>query len=275
MKINFKTLVVAFLSLAIVSCSDEEIVPKNTFEENVNTERFTGIELGNSDFVLPQSNVDLHIEFDYAGTSKVTKIYLDAIAHAVPKVNSGEIAWELTQHLIPVERYQGQLNPHVHYHVYFDEENKYSPSFKPAEGIYKFKITVEHEDGSKSAITKELNIIQKFKHLEIGENRVVALGTDELHTDFEYVSGNNTVTEIKYELWFKEWREGQNVEVGKWDKVVTILPANLYEGIKNPDIHYHYDLIPGSPAGGYWLNIYVKESGQNEAVKLSVPFEIK
>lgn len=274
MKNTFKSAILFFVSLLIISCSDEDNIPE-TFDENINTERFKSMELGNSDFVLPQSNVDVHIEFDYEGTSKVSKIYFDVEAFDVPKVKTGELIWELKNHLVPVDSYEGQLNPHIHYHVYFDEENKYTPSFTPAEGVYKFKITVEHEDGTKSAITKKLHIIQKFKDLEIGDNNSIAFGKDELHTEFEYVSGNNTVTEIKYEFWFKEWREGQNVEVGKWDKVISVLPKELYEGVKNPHIHYHYDLIPGVPVGSYWLNIYAKESGESETVKLSIPIEIK
>ncbi len=273
MKNNFKTLILLFLSIVLVSCSDDET--PTTFDENINSERFTGLELGNSDFVLPQSNIDVHTEFDYQGTSKVTKIYFNVQPHNISTPQTGETAWELKDHLVPVDSYQGQLNPHIHYHVYFDEENRYQTAFRPAEGVYKFKITVEHEDGSRSAITKELHIIKKFKNMEIGENNIVAIGTDELHTEYQYISGNDTVTEIKYQLWFKEWREGQNVEVGKWDKVETILPANLYENVRNPEIHYHYDLLEGSPAGGYWLNIYVKENGESEAVKLSVPFRIQ
>ncbi|WP_440120862.1 hypothetical protein [Tenacibaculum sp. Ill] len=274
MKNTFKTAILFFVSLLIISCSDEDNI-QNTFEENINPERFKSIELGNSDFVLPQSNVDVHIQFDYEGTSKVSKIYFDVEAADVTNIKPGELIWELKNHLVPVDRYQGQLNPHIHYHVYFDEDNKYSPSFTPAEGVYNFKITVEHEDGTKSIITKKLHIIQKFKDLEIGDNNSIAFGKDELHTEFEYVSGNNTVTEIKYEFWFEEWREGQNVEVGKWDKVINVLPKELYEGVKNPHIHYHYDLIPGAPVGSYWLNIYAKESGESETVKLSIPIEIK
>lgn len=273
MKHTIKTAILFLATTFMVSCSDDDSIVK-TFEENKNAERFTNIELGNSDFILPQSNVDVHIEFDYTGTSKVSKIYFDVEAHSTNAVNDGELIWDLRDHLVPVERYQGQLNPHIHYHVYFDEDSKYEPSFKAAEGAYNFKITVEHEDGTKSIITKKLNIVQKFKHLEVGENNRVTYGKDELHTEFEYVSTPNKVTEIKYELWFEEWRTGQDVAVGDWDSVVTILPKELYENVINPDIHYHFDLIPESPKGGYWLNIYVQEDGEKEKVKLSIPFEI-
>ncbi|WP_271406657.1 hypothetical protein [Tenacibaculum soleae] len=273
MKHTIKTAILFLATTFMVSCSDDDSIVKS-FEENKNAERFTNIELGNSDFILPQSNVDVHIEFDYTGTSKVSKIYFDVEAHSTNAVNDGELIWDLRDHLVPVERYQGQLNPHIHYHVYFDEDSKYEPSFKAAEGVYNFKITVEHEDGTKSIVTKKLNIVQKFKHLEVGENNRVAYGEDELHTEFEYVSTPNKVTEIKYELWFEEWRTGQDVAVGEWDSVVTILPKELYENVINPDIHYHFDLIPESPKGGYWLNIYVQEDGEKEKVKLSIPFEI-
>ncbi|WP_422090285.1 hypothetical protein [Tenacibaculum ovolyticum] len=274
MKNIFKTATLLLATFFIISCSDNETLVKK-FAENINPENFEGIELGNSDLILPQSNVDVHIEFDYSGTSKVTKIYFDVEALNVPKVNHGELIWDLRNHLVPVERYEGQLNPHIHYHVYFDEENRYTPSFKPAEGIYNFKITVEHEDGTKSIVTKQLNIIQKFKQLEVGENNSIVFGNDVLPTKFEYVSEPNIVTEITYELWFEEWRAGQNVAIGKWDKVIKIVPKELYEGVKNPQISYVLDLISGSPKGGYWLNIYVKEDGEKEKVKLSVPFEIK
>ncbi|WP_146052804.1 hypothetical protein [Aquimarina sp. I32.4] len=274
MKNTFKATLLFFLSLFVISCNNDD---DNSviFEENINADRFTGIELGNSQFVLPQSNVDIHTEFDYAGTSKVTKILFDVTPFDVPVVRDGEVSWELSNHLVPVERYEGQLNPHIHYHVYFDEENKYEPSFKPAEGVYKFKITAEHEDGSKSIVTKDLHIIQKFKDMKVGDNNVAVLGTDKLQTIYQYVSGNNTVTEIKYQLWFKEWREGQNVEVGKWDNVEMILPKESYNGKKNPMIDYMYNLPEGIPTEGYWLNIYVTEGGESEAVKLSVPFEVK
>ncbi len=273
MKNTIKFLKVLVLTILVSSCSsDDDAV--NTFGENVNSERFTGIELGNSDFVLPQTNVDVHVEFDYAGTSKVTKIVFDVMPNNVPNIKTGEVAWELKEHVVPVDKYEGQLNPHIHYHVYFDEDSKYEPTIKPAEGIYDFKITVQHEDGTTSKVTKQMHIIQKFMHLEVGHDQTTKFGTNELHTDFEYNSGNNAVKEIRYQLWFEEWRTGQNVEVGKWDNIITILPEALYKGIKNPDVHYDLQLPEGAPIGGYWLNIYAEEEGEKEAVKLSVPFKI-
>ncbi|MCD8401073.1 hypothetical protein G1K57_01520 [Tenacibaculum finnmarkense] len=274
MKNTFKTLFLLVTSFFIISCNNEDPTP-DSFEENINQERFKGLEIGNSDFILPQSNVDIHIEFDYLGTSKVTKIYFDVEDYNTSKANKGEVIWGLKNHVVPVKNYENQLNPHIHYHLYFDEENKQNPSFKAATGVYNFKITVEHEDGTKSVITKKLSILQKFKHLEIGENNTVNFGEDELHTEFEYISEPNTVTQIKYELWFKEWRANQKVAIGKWNSVVTILPKNLYEGIKNPHIHYHYDLLAESPKQEYWLNIYVQEKGEKEMVKLSVLFNIE
>ncbi|WP_233898236.1 hypothetical protein [Tenacibaculum piscium] len=276
MKNTLKTLFLLISTFFIISCNNEDPTP-DSFEENINTERFKGLELGNASFIMPQSSPDVHVEFDYTGTSKVTKISFDVASHNVTKVNKDEIIWELKNHLVPVKNYENQLNPHIHYHLLFgfDEKDKENPLLKPATGVYNFKITIEHQDGTKSIITKKLSILQKFKDLEIGENNTVNFGEDEIHTEFEYISEPNTVTEIKYELWFKEWRTDQKVAIGKWNNVVTILPKNLYEGVKNPHIHYHYDLLPESSKQEYWLNIYVQEKGEKESVKLSVLFEIK
>lgn len=275
-----KMVVLLLPVLFIISCDNDDTPIKPSFDKNIHAERFKGLELGNSKFVLPQSNVDIHIEFDYKAKSKVTKIFFDVIPYKISKVKEGQVAWTLKKYLVPEERYKGELNPHIHYHVYFDEKSKHKPALRPAEGIYKFKITVEHEDGSKSAITKEMHIIQKFKNMKIGNNKTLAFGKTKLDTEFEYVSGSNTVKEIKYQVWFKEWRsgqkrEGKEVKIGGWNNVTTILPKELYFGKKNPKIKYTLDMLEGSPKGKYWLNIYSQENGESEAVKLSIPLEIK
>lgn len=274
MKTILKPLFLLFISTLIVSCSDDE-QPTPSFEENIHSERFKDMELGNSNFILPQSNIDVHTEFEYEGTSKVTKIYFNVQPSNVPSVGSGEVAWELKDHLVPTANYAGQLNPHIHYHVYFDETNKYQPKFKPAAGVYKFKITVMHEDGTKAVITKDLNIVKKFKELEVGKDQKVTFGSDELHIEFEYLSDPATVSDITLQLYFKEWRTGQSVAVGEWNSMTKVIPKNLYDGVKNPHIHYHMDLLKDSPKGNYWLNILVKETGSNSPVKLSVPFVIE
>lgn len=280
MKNTIKIVCLFIMGLYLTSCSKEEEniplndVDTNKFEQNVHADRFKGVEIGNSKYVLPQSNVDIHIEFDYEGTSKVSKIFFDAIPVNVPNIKEGQVAWELKNHLVPKERYEGQLNPHIHYHVYFDENDKRNPNIKPAEGVYKFKITIEHEDGSKSIITKDLKIVQKFQDLKVGNNKTITFGENVLNTEFTYNSGENVVEEIKYQLWFKEWREGKEKPIGKWNNIVEVLTENLYKGKKNPIISYDYALPKGLPKGEWWLNLYVKEKGESEAVKLSVPIKV-
>lgn len=276
MKMLNKSIIVLLLSLFIASCSKDDSPAVANFDKNVNQNLFEGLEIGNSKFILPQSNVDIHVEFDYKGsTTNVTKILFDIIPFKVPNIKEGQVAWSLKNHLVPIKRYKGQRNPHIHYHVYFDENNKRNPKLKPAEGIYKFRITVEHEDGSKSFITKKFNITQIFKNLKIGDNNTIAYGSDKLVTEFQYNSGNNSVEEVSYQFWFKEWRKGKKVEVGKWTNIIEVLSKVLYEGAKNPIINYDFKLIPNLPKGDHWLNLLVKVKGEKEAVKLSIPIKVK
>lgn len=273
MKTNLKLLVlVLFLGLTFQSCSsDDDDIDMNA---DVNPERFENIEIGNTAFEVPQYNVDLHTEFDYTGESKVTKIYYDINPVSVNEPNVGEAEWQVSSHLVSDDYYAGQLNPHIHYHIYFDPENENFPEVRPAEGTYSLKITVVEEDNSESYITKQFEIVNKFSEVKVGDDNQVNYGSDEIDTEFDYDAGANTVSEVKYELWFEEWREGQNVSVGDWDSIVIVLSEDLYKNQSNPHIHYHLDINSGFPVGGYWLNIYVKESGENEAVKLSIPFNI-
>lgn len=273
MKSNFKFLaIITFLGIFLQACSSDDDAIH--LDADKNPERFENIEIGNAAFKVPQFNTDLHTQFDYMGSSKAKKIYFDISPISVEEPQTGEVKWQVSNHLIPEDYYAGQLNPHIHYHVYFDPENKNFPKVRPAEGIYSLKITVVEEDNSESSITKQFEIVKKFLGIEIGHDNEITLGSDELHTEFQYDSGSNTVSEIKYQLWFKEWREGQNVAIGSWDNLIIILPVNLYENQSTPQIHYHMAMNPDAPLGDYWLNIYVKESGENEAVKLSVPFSI-
>ncbi len=272
MKTNFKILtIVAFLGLTLYSCSSDD---DNNMNTDLNAERFEDIEIGNSDLKVPQFNVDLHTEFDYTGKSKVSKMYFDINPVNVSEPDAGEIKWQVSDHLIPEDYYAGQLNPHIHYHIYFDPENKNFPLVRPAKGIYSLKITVIEEDNSESSITKEFEVVKKFSEVEIGNDNKIKTGSSELKAKFRYDAGSNTVSEIKYELWFKEWRDGQNVPMGKWDNIVINLPENLYINQSTPQINFNMPIDTNFPLGDYWLNIYVKESGEKEAVKLSVPFNI-
>ncbi|MDO5969445.1 hypothetical protein Q4Q35_06465 [Flavivirga aquimarina] len=273
MKTNFKFLaIIAFLGLFLNSCSSDD----DTIDPNAdkNPERFENIEIGNTSFEVPQYNVDLHTEFDYTGENKVTKIYYDINPINVSDPNDGEAKWIVSSHLVNEDYYAGQLNPHIHYHIYFDPENEIFPEVRPAEGTYSLKITVVEEDNSESIITKQFEIVKKFSEMEIGTNNEVKIGSDALDVKFKYDAGSNTVSEVKYELWFEEWREGQDVAIGEWDNTIIILPTNLYENQSIPNINFPLEINPDSPLGNYWLNIYVKESGENEAVKLSIPFSI-
>lgn len=273
LKLNFKLLAtVAFLGLFLYSCSkDDDPIDPNA---DINPERFENIEIGNADFKVPQFNVDLHTVFDYTGNSKVKKIYYDINPVNVSEPNSGKVKWQVSDHLIPEDYYAGQINPHVHYHIYFDPDNELFPTLRPAKGTYSLKITVIEEDNSESIITKEFEVVKKFSDVEVGHDNEVEAGSDDLHIEFEYDAGSNTVSEIKFELWFEEWRDGQNVPAGSWDNIVVTLPKNLYENQNKPHIHSHMPINPDFPLGDYWLNIYVKESGNSEAVKLSIPFSV-
>lgn len=278
MKNTFKTIVVLFLSLFIASCSknddDETTIQPDPFEKNINEDRFSKMEIGSSQFIIPKSAPDTHIEFDYKGDSKVTKITLDVVPTDVKVVSNNEFKWTLTNHIVPAKHYEDQINPHIHYHIGYEELDT-NPNAKPAEGTYKFRIIVDHEDGSKSAITKMVKVMLKFNNLEVGEDSVVKLGDKKVHLEYEYISTPNTVSKIIHKLWFKEWREDQDVEIGKWNNIEVIIDKKEFEGIINPKIHTHFDLIKNSPAGKYWATVYVTETGNSEALKMSTPFEIK
>ncbi|KAB5490825.1 MULTISPECIES: hypothetical protein [Flagellimonas] len=261
---------IPLIFLASCSSDDDALDPQG----DINPERFENLEIGNADFKVPQANPDLHTQFDYTGKQKVTEIYFDIESVNIQTPVGDEVDWNISNHLIPKDYYEGQINPHVHYHVLFDPQNEFIPSTRPAEGVYKLTITVVEEDGSESVLSKEFEVVKRFFDVEVGHDGHVHFGSDELHTEFEYQAGDNTVNEITFELWFEEWREGQNVPVGSWDKVLHTLPEELYENSSNPHIHYHMSIDPEFPVGNYWLNIYVKDSGSEEAVKLSVPFSV-
>lgn len=273
--VSIKVAILLFLSIFIISCNKDddngtEVV--DTFDLNINTNRFSNVEIGSAQLIVPQSGRDLHVEFDYKG-SEIIKISFDIVPTNVKTVKANEFKWSHKYHVVPARHYKGKKNPNVHYHFHY-EDTKSNPKARPAEGTYKFRITVEHKDGSKSAITKEIQVVRKFKNLEVGHDNVVKLGED-VHIEYEYATGSNTVAKIVHRIWFKEWRKGQKVAVGKWNKIDVTVPESKYKGIKNPKIHVHMDLIKGSPKGRYWFGIYVTETGQKKPIKFSTPFEVK
>lgn len=285
MKNTFKIAVAFVLSLIIVSCTKDDDNPIDKFTKNVNAKLFSDIEIGNSEYILPYASEDAHIEFEFEGTgSKVTKIMLNTLPLNVSKVEANEVKWELN-HTVPAKYYQGQVNPHLHYHIHY-EKNAAGKSIKPAVGTYLFKITITHEDGSISAITKKVTVVKKFKNVEV---KVMEEGDHdghehrkteehhhkELHIDYEYDAGNNTVTKIEHVLVFKEWRTGQSVAVGKKNKLSVVVPEAKFKGAKNPHIHEHIELMEGIPNGEYVLVILVTESGQTVPTKLPVEFEVE
>tara|TARA_R110002049_G_C9143182_1_gene559776 strand:- start:807 stop:1637 length:831 start_codon:yes stop_codon:yes gene_type:complete len=261
---------ISLLFFASCSSDDDTLDPQG----DINPERFGGLEIGNAAFKVPQANPDLHIQFDYTGKQKVTEVYFDIESVNIKTPVGDEVDWLISDYLVPKSYYEGQINPHVHYHILFDENNEFFPTTRPAEGIYKLTITMVEEDGSESRISKEFEVVKRFVDVEVGHDGQVHYGSDELHVEFEYEGGDHTVIEIMFELWFEEWREGQTVPVGSWDNIRHTLPEDLYENSKNPHIHYHMSINPELPLGTYWLNIYVKDSGSQEAVKLSVPFSV-
>lgn len=273
MNLNFKSFaIILFAGIFLSSCSSDDDALDQ--QGDINPDRFDNLEIGNADLKVPQTNPDLHVQFDYTGIQKVTEVYFDIESISIKTPVGDEVDWRVSDYLIPEKYYEGQRNPHIHYHVLFDPENEYFPSTRPAEGVYRMTITVVEEGGSKSVLTSEFEVVKRFFDVEIGHDGHMHFGSSELHTEFEYQAGDNTVSEIVYELWFEEWREGQNVPAGSWDKELFSIPAELYENTKNPHIHYHLPVNPEFPIGDYWLNIYVKDTGSEEAVKLSVPFSV-
>lgn len=268
--------IITFLIISLSSCSSDD--DNINLEGDINPERFTNIEIGNSAFQVPQFSSDLHIDFDYTGKTKVKEVYFDINPVNINSPEEGEIEWEVSNYLVPEQYYLDQLNPNIHYHMDFDSENEnksFLEKVRPAQGTYSLKATIVEEDNSESVIIKEFEVVKKFLEIEIGHDFHTDFGSDDLHTDLTYDAGSNTVSEIKYTLWYIEWREGQDVAVGNWDNVETVLPDSLYEGQKIPDVHYDLPIDPEYPKGTYWLNIFVQESGEEEAVKLSIPFDIE
>lgn len=251
------------------------------FDKNIHTEHFTGLEIGSVQMILPQSGGDAHIDFKYKGESKIKKITFDVKPVHVDNIGANEFKWELKNHVVPDKYYKGKLEAQIHYHVEY-EATKKNPKARPAQGEYKFRIIVEHEDGTKSAITKEFKVMEKFKNVEVGKNAVVAFGSEEIHVEYQYVTGSTTIAKIVHRIWFKEWRtgqknsEGKEIKVGSWNKIDFNIAETAFKGKKDPNIHAHHDLIANMPKGkGYWLTIYVTETGQKEPIKTSRQFEIK
>ncbi|MBC9797205.1 hypothetical protein [Sinomicrobium weinanense] len=276
MKSKFSFLHLSFfmtLFVLLTSCSNDDDNISDSGDD-INADRFTGLEIGNSSFEIPQATTDLHVEFDYEGESQVESIRFEISPVDVESPGKGEVAWDVPDYEVPSSYYEGQINPHIHHHVYFDPENGKFPKVRPAVGTYRFKAIVTESNGTESSIAREFNVVKKFEDIEIGHEGKVEEGSDDLHTEFGYNAGDNVVEDIRLEIWFVEWREGQNVAPGEWDKVDHILPENMYKGQKNPFIHYHLPIEPEYPQGDYWLNIYVTESGENEAIKLSLPFQV-
>ncbi|WP_318343518.1 hypothetical protein [Flagellimonas baculiformis] len=273
MKQTVRLFLLAMIPLIfLTSCSSDDDVLDP--QGDINPERFENLEIGNAAFKVPQANPDLHIQFDYTGEQKVTEVYFEIESVNIKNPVGDEVDWLISNYLVPKSYYEGQINPHVHYHILFDQNNEFFPATRPAEGVYKLTITMIEEDGSESRLSKEFEVVKRFFEVEVGHDGHVHYGSDELHVEFEYQGGDNTVNEIMFELWFEEWREGQNVPVGSWDNIRHTLPADLYENSNTPHIHYHMSIDPEFPVGNYWLNIYVEDSGSEEAVKLSVPFSV-
>lgn len=258
-----------------------KVVKGDGFDQNIHTEHFTGLEIGSAQMILPQSGGDAHIDFKYKGDSKITKIIFDVKPVHVDNVGTNEFKWELKNHVVPKKYYEGKLEAQVHYHIEY-EETKTNPKARPAQGEYKFRIIVEHEDGTKSAITKEFKVMEKFKNVEVGKDLVVAYGSKEIHVEYQYVTGNSTVDKIVHRIWFKEWRAGQKdsngneIKVDDWNKIDFNVAEAEFKGKKDPNIHAHHDLIANMPKGKeYYFTIYVTETGQKEPIKVSRKFEIK
>lgn len=257
-----------------------KIAKGDGFDKNIHTEHFTGLEIGSAQFIIPQSGSDAHIDFEYKGESKITKIIFDVMPEHVHKIGTNEFKWELKNYVVPEKIYKGKLNATIHYHVKYKEIEK-NPKARPAEGEYKFRIIVEHEDGTKSAITKEVKVVRKFKDMEVGKKNVVAFGSDEAHVEYQYMTGNSTIAKILHRIWFKEWRTGQKnskgeeIKIGNWNRIDVTVPEKEFKGKKDPIIHTHIELIKGMPKAEYYFTTYVTETGQTKPIKISKKFEIK
>ncbi|MDO5979690.1 hypothetical protein [Flavivirga spongiicola] len=268
MKSTIKISSLLFLTLLIFSCSTDDdgvdFIPEN---KNLNAERFINFEIGNSNFIVPQSAADIHLNFDYnyKGQSKVSKITLHAIAINVDPVQEGEKTYELKDYVVDDKYYKGKLNPNIHLHLFVDPEGKESPKFKAATGSYQFRIVVEHEDLSKAVILKEFSFVQKFKDIEV---EIEEDGLEkELHIEFQYLTGSNTLEEIKYTLYHEESATEQ-----KYKEILS--ETNIdFQDKKDPNVHFHVEWENEYPKGVYYLLLKVKETGEDEYVKLVRKFE--
>lgn len=254
-----------------------KVLQGTKFDQNIHPERFTDLEIGNSKFVMIQANKDMHVNFKLkGGKSKVTKITLDVEPYDVHHPKAGELEWKLKGYVIPQKKYEGQLEPNIHYHLHY---NKKGETKKLAVGVYKFRIVVEHEDGTKSAITKKFTVVKKFNGIEVGENdsRKVKLGAKDLHFEYQYLAEAGTIEKITHKIWFIEWRKNQvrpdGKKVTKYNFIEQALPATKHQ-TKDPKVHEHIDLLKDFPKGTYYLEINVREKGEKESVRLFIPFEI-
>jgi hypothetical protein len=273
MKLKMKLLpfLLIVLNLMFISCDSDD---DDNYTEEINAERFTNVEVGNFEGEVPQMNMDIHTEFDYTGVQKVSKIHFDITPLKIEPPKEGEMEWVLIEHLLPEESYAGQINPHIHYHLYYDQENPFSPNARPALGTYKLTITVTEEGGEKSIITREFKVVRKFYDIQVGDNNTVVRGSESINAKFEYRTETRLVEDVRFVLWFKEWREGQEVELGTWAQIESVLPSEMYVDIESPVIDYDMPLNPNFPTGDYWLSMKVTEVGAKEAVRLTVPIKI-
>lgn len=246
--------------------------------ENINSERFTNLEIGNLELEALQSATHMHVNFTFVGgKSEFKKITLDIEPINVDSPKAGEVKWNVKEYVIDKEKYEGQVNPKLHYHLSYNKEGE---TKKIAQGDYKIRILVEHKDGTQSAITKNFAIIKRFDGIEIGENnsRKVELGAKDVHFKYQYLAEAGAVEKILHRLYFLEWRKNQirpdGKAVTKNNFIEEDFPKEKHQE-KNPKIQGRFELLKEFKEGKYFLEISVKEKGKEKPTSLFVPFMIE
>lgn len=93
--------------------------------KNINAERFTNLEIGNLQFEALQSAAHIHVNFTFVGgKSEFEKIILDIEPINVDSPKADEVKWNVKEYVINKEKYEGQVNPKLHYHLSYNKDGE-------------------------------------------------------------------------------------------------------------------------------------------------------
>jgi hypothetical protein len=260
MKKQFKKIAIITLSIIAFSCSKEDDMsqpPLDPFIENINAERFTGVELGYGGLVPLEGS--MHMNFSYQGDEKVSKVYVDIEPQKEMILKKNQHILLYKKHLLKDKRYTGVKNLGVHKHLNLnkDKDGNYNGAKKSwtssaAPGTYKFKITVLDEKGEKSAITETIKIVQSYSDIKIANQKVNPIILDKIRIKqgaksipleltydggerevqqitFKLIPPNNTGKEVEKSLELKKYLKGKNIYSIKYDFLIdSKLPRGTY-----------------------------------------------